>query len=104
MVAEFGDLPIDLLGGFHVSAKAFEQLEIGVLLSSTQPAEYSGPLLGASDCDAPLSAAEIRGLDESRLEGPRCVKGIIMGIGLEVLMAFTIFGVWHLIRSLHLFR
>lgn len=87
-----------------MSVNAFEHLEIGVLLSSTQPAEYSGPLLGASDSDAPLSAAEIQGLAESRLEGPRCVKGIIMGIGLEVLMAFTIYGVWHFLRSLHLFR
>lgn len=87
-----------------MSVRAFEQLEIGVLLSSTQPAEYSGPLLGASDNDAPLSAAQIEGLAESRLEGPRCVKGIIMGIGLEVLMAFTIYGAWHLLRSLHLFR
>lgn len=87
-----------------MSVRAFEHLEVGVLLSSTQPAEYSGPLLGASGTEVPLSPAEMETLAESRLEGPRCVRGIIMGIGLEVLMAFTIFGVWHLVRSLHLFR
>ena len=87
-----------------MSVRAFEHLEIGVLLSSTQPAEYSGPLLGASDREAPLSNWEREGLAESRMEGPRCVKGILMGIGLEIMMGFSIYGAWHLVRSLHLFR
>ena len=87
-----------------MSVRAFEHLEIGVLLSSTQSAEYSGPLLGVSESEGPFSSAEMETLAESRLEGSRCVKGIIMGISLEVLMAFTIYGAWHLVHSLHLFR
>jgi hypothetical protein len=100
-----GDKRIDLLRGiFHVSVRAFENLELGVLLSSTQPASYSGRLLGASEGENPVSAADLEGLAESRIEGPRCVRGIITGIGMEVLMAFCIYGAWHLIRGLHLFR
>jgi hypothetical protein len=87
-----------------VSVRAFDHLETGVLLSSMQTAEYRGPLLGASDSEASLSAMERRDLAESDLEGPRCVKGILMGIGLELLMAISIYGAWHLMRSLHLFR
>lgn len=69
-----------------------------------QTAEYSGPLLGASESESRLSDLEREGLAESGLESPRCVKGILMGIGLEILMAFSIYGAWHLVRSLHLFR
>ncbi len=100
-----GDKRIDLLRGiFHVSVRAFENLELGVLLSSTQPASYSGRLLGASEGEGPFAAADLEGLAESRVERPRCVRGIIVGIGMEALMALSIYGAWHLIRSLHLFR
>lgn len=100
-----GDQRKDFLRGIcHVSVRAFENLELGVLLSSTKSASYSGRLLGASEADGSASAADLEGLAESRVEGPRCVRGIIVGIGMEVLMAFCIYGTWHLIRSLHLFR
>lgn len=87
-----------------MSVRAFEHLETGMLLSSTQSAAYRGPLLGSANGEASLLTAERDGLTESPLEGPRCIKGILMGIGLEVLAAFSIYGVWHLVRTLHLFR
>ncbi len=86
-----------------MSVRTFHNFEVGVLLSSTQSAAYNGPLMGASATEFADSAAQER-LSESPLEGPRCMKGLITGLGLEVAMALTIYGIWHLCHSLHLFR
>lgn len=87
-----------------MSVRTFENFEIGLLLSSTQSASYSGPLMGAVETDNPFSAAEMERLSESGVEGPRCIKGLITGIGLEVVMAFCFYGVWHLWHILHFTR
>lgn len=91
-------------GSFNVSVRTFENFEIGVLLSSTQPAAYSGPLIGAAETDTPFSAAEMERLSESNVEGPRCMRGLITGIGLELVMALCLYGVWHLWHILHFTR
>ena len=57
--------------------------------------------MGASGSETPLSPEEVERLSESRLEGPRCMKGLLTGIGLEAVMALCLYGVWHL---WHMFR
>lgn len=57
---------------------------------------YSGPLLMLSPRDSAAFARETDRLPDSRLEGPRCVKGLVTGIGLEAAMALALFGIWHL--------
>lgn len=59
--------------------------------------------MGASETEIPPTLAA-EGLPEPRLEGSRCIKGLITGLGLEVAMGFGIYGIWHLWHSLHLFK
>ena len=77
-----------------MSARTVQNLDFDHYLARTYPPVYRGPLMAAPESEAAAVARLDREL-ESRKEGLRCTRGLLIGILLEIGMAIALYGVCH---------
>ncbi|HUN83269.1 MAG TPA: hypothetical protein VMU48_02765 [Terracidiphilus sp.] len=87
-----------------MSTRIAQNFDFENCLSGTYPPAYRGPLMAAPESEAAAVARLDREL-ESRKEGLRCTRGLLIGILLEIGMAILLYGVCHAAWYLwHLYR
>jgi hypothetical protein len=78
-----------------VASQVLEQYEVEAFHASARANSYAAPSWASAVGDAP-AFDEAADLLESKANGFRCAKGLMVALGLEALAALCFYGVWHL--------